>query len=92
MACIGAVLPNCTFIAFTVPNDPRKVIIKTFAITKPGKKAIVLKIYDPNLAKTPYSMVEKEKFQVKLTFYVQHDVCLGLKYMYFVYKHGVRGA
>ncbi|GAB5366589.1 hypothetical protein AAMO2058_001156200 [Amorphochlora amoebiformis] len=65
------------------PNDPRKVIVKEFYVLFEDGKKIVLDPTDKKLLeklkKEPIEIKEKAKYKFGVGFYIQHDICHGLK-------------
>eukprot|EP00471_Norrisiella_sphaerica_P005534 CAMPEP_0184487716 /NCGR_PEP_ID=MMETSP0113_2-20130426/10291_1 /TAXON_ID=91329 /ORGANISM="Norrisiella sphaerica, Strain BC52" /LENGTH=170 /DNA_ID=CAMNT_0026870105 /DNA_START=31 /DNA_END=543 /DNA_ORIENTATION=- len=61
------------------PDDPRKVIVKEFYIEFDDGKKIVLDPTDEKKLKDPVEMKENAKYRFGVGFYIQHDICHGLK-------------
>merc|ERR1719149_619779 len=73
------------------PDNPLKCIVKSLDMTDTQGKAIKqLNPKDPTECKKPYQVKEKQVVTPKLSFYVQHDVVLGLKLVTAIYRKGIR--
>ncbi|MES1913154.1 MAG: hypothetical protein MHM6MM_005371 [Cercozoa sp. M6MM] len=73
------------------PNDPRKVIIVKFEILIPDAgKVIEIDPNDETALATPIVLKQGTAYRIKVYYYIQHDVVLGLKYVNKVYRKGVR--
>lgn len=76
------------------PNDPRKCIIDSLALEVEGRDDITIDLSKPgaleNLRKSPFTIKEGCRYQMKAVFKVQHEVLSGLKYVQVVKRKGVR--
>eukprot|EP00472_Partenskyella_glossopodia_P014333 CAMPEP_0197541696 /NCGR_PEP_ID=MMETSP1318-20131121/67302_1 /TAXON_ID=552666 /ORGANISM="Partenskyella glossopodia, Strain RCC365" /LENGTH=162 /DNA_ID=CAMNT_0043100897 /DNA_START=551 /DNA_END=1036 /DNA_ORIENTATION=+ len=70
-------------VATPFPDDPRRVIVKEFYIQFQDGKKITLDPTDSKLVdklKTnPIEIKEKAQYKFGVGFYIQHDICHGLK-------------
>jgi len=76
------------------PSDPRKCIILSLALEVEGRPDITIDLTTPgaleNLNKSPFTIKEGCKYQMKAVFKVQHEVLSGLKYLQVVKRKGIR--
>jgi len=83
---------------YSPPNDPRRVVIVEMRViceNRPGGD-IVYPLADQNavlkMKDNPFTLKEGCKYKIKITFRVQHEIVVGLKYVNQVYRKGVRVA
>eukprot|EP00470_Lotharella_oceanica_P006412 CAMPEP_0170178906 /NCGR_PEP_ID=MMETSP0040_2-20121228/14915_1 /TAXON_ID=641309 /ORGANISM="Lotharella oceanica, Strain CCMP622" /LENGTH=171 /DNA_ID=CAMNT_0010422537 /DNA_START=56 /DNA_END=571 /DNA_ORIENTATION=+ len=71
-------------VATPFPDDPRKVIVKEFYIEFQDGKKVTLDPTDKKLLekmkKEPLEIKEKANYRFGVGFYIQHDICHGLKF------------
>jgi Rho GDP-dissociation inhibitor len=67
------------------------LIVEEFSLLFNDHAPLVFNPSDPKLLQKPLRIKEGATYRIKIKFYAQHDVVLGLKYLNFVYKLGIRG-
>lgn len=76
-------------------DDPRHVVIVDMRIKVPGRDDIVMPLDTDTEKKASsdvkYVFKEGETHTVQITFKVQHDIVMGLKFFNVTYKMGLKG-
>jgi len=83
---------------FAPKDDPRRVVIEEMKVSCENRPAgdIVYKLETPEaiakLTNSPFVLKEGSNYRFQLVFRVQHELCLGLKYVNTVTRLGVKVA
>jgi Rho GDP-dissociation inhibitor len=74
------------------PNDPRRVIVTKLALVVPDRTDVELDLTGnlEELKQKSFIIKEGCMYQLKIYFYVQHEIVTGLKYIQTSYRAGVR--
>lgn len=74
-------------VAPVFPNDPRKVICDSFTIVFINDPSKNIEFNPENkTTKCHYEIAESSAFQLKIRYYVQHDIVVGLRFVNTVSK------
>ena len=72
------------------------MVVESFSVLVDGRDPLVLKLNTPEeqaaASKTKLVFKEGQTYRLQVTFRVQHDVVLGLKFTNSVFKMKMRGA
>lgn len=67
------------------PNDKRMLVLLSIALQVHGREDVVIDIEGPGalerLLQNPFKIKEGSRYNLKLSFRVQHNVLEGLKYL-----------
>jgi len=82
---------------YSPPNDPRRVVILELRIVIEGRpQDIVYTLKNESdvkhLKDKPFVLREGCKYQIKISFRVQHEIVSGLKYVNQIFRKGLRVA
>jgi len=83
---------------YSPKDDPRRVVILEMRVVCDGRPGgdIVYTLANEQAVKQmkdkPFTLKEGCKYQIKITFRVQHEIVSGLKYVNQVFRKGVRVA
>jgi Rho GDP-dissociation inhibitor len=76
------------------PNDPRVCIIFSLSMESPGRAPVTIDLSTPGSEKSlkghPFKIKEGAKFNMAVTFKVQHEVLSGLHYVQSIKRKGIR--
>ncbi|MFH4979611.1 hypothetical protein AB6A40_006320 [Gnathostoma spinigerum] len=70
-------------------SDPRNVLVKSITLMVDGRPDITMLLDKEHLNDVAFKLKEGTQYRIRFDFYVQREICMGLKYIQKVYRHGV---
>lgn len=73
-------------------KNPNKVIVQKLSLLAEGRDEVFIDLTKPEeeIKKESFTMKEGCKYQIKIYFYVQRDIVVGLRYEQKVYRKGIQ--